>query len=71
MSRLQVFAFRSGALLLAITCVLLAIATLAAVLLQRKSSVREEIGAFAVAAVIGACWWRVMLRRMRATGRDV
>jgi hypothetical protein len=71
MSRFRVFLFKAGALGVAICSVLLLIAVLASAFVQRELSAGEKLVAFAVAVILGTVWWLLMLRRLRASGKNV
>jgi uncharacterized membrane protein len=63
--------FKFGSLVAAICFVLLVVASFVLLVLQRQLSVGETFVVLAGAAMLGTSWWLVLLRRLRAKGKDV
>lgn len=56
--------FMIGSFLVAVCSVLLLIALLATVFIQREFTDIEKFGAYLVAALVGFWWWRRTMRRL-------
>lgn len=61
--------FKVGALGLAICSVLLLFALAGTLFLEREFTGGEKLVAFVGAAILGTCWWSLLLRRLRTRRR--
>lgn len=61
--------FKIGALALAICSMVLLFAVAGTLFQEREFTDGEKLVAFAGAAILGTCWWVLVLRRLRTRRR--